>query len=59
MKEVEENARNFYNRYGFPQCIGAVDGTRIKIKRRVDNPTDYINRKSNFALNCQGTVGYN
>ena len=58
-QEVEEHARNFYNRYGFPQCIGAIDGTHIKIKRPVDNPTDYVNRKGNFTLNCQGTVGYN
>ena len=58
-EEVEEHARNFYNRYGFPQCIGAIDGTHIKIKRLVDNPTDYVNRKGNFTLNCQGTVGYN
>ena len=56
-EEVEEQARNFYN--GFPQCIGVVDGTHIKIKRPVDNPTDYVNRKGNFTLKCQGTVGYN
>ena len=58
-EEVEEHARNFYNRYGFSQCIGAIDGTHIKIKRPVDNPTDYVNRKGNFTLNCQGIVGYN
>ena len=58
-KEVEEHAQNFYNRYVFPQCIGAVDDTHIKIKRPIDNPTDYVNKKSNFTLNCQGTVGYN
>ena len=57
--EVEKHARNFYHRYGFPQCIGAVDGTHIRIKRPVDNPTDYVNRKGNFTLNCQGTVEYN
>ena len=58
-EEVEEHARNFYNRYDFPQCIGAVDGTHIKIKRLVDNPTNYVNRKGYFTLNCQGTVGCN
>ena len=31
----------------------------IKIKRPVDSPTDYVNRKRNFTLNCWGTVGYN
>ena len=29
-EEVEEHARNVCNRYGFRQCIGAVDGTHIK-----------------------------
>ena len=58
-EEVEEHVRNFYNRYGFPQCVGAVDGTHIKIKRPVDNPTDYVNRKGDFTLNCQETVGCN
>ena len=58
-EEFEEHVRNFYNRYGFPQCIGAVDGTHIKIKRPVDSPTDYVNRKGNFTFNCQVTVGYN
>ena len=58
-EEVEERARNFYYRYGFPQCIGAADGAHIKIKRPVDNPTDYVNRKGDFTLNCQETVGCN
>ena len=58
-EEVEEHAQKLYNRHGFPQCIGAVDGTHKKIKRPVDNPTDFVNKKGNFALNCQGTVGYN
>ena len=49
-EEFEERARNIYYRYGFPQCIGAADGAHIKIKRPVDNPTDYVNRKGNFTL---------
>ena len=57
-EEVEEHARNFYNRCGSPRSIGAVDGTHKKIKRPVDNPTDYVNRKGNFTLNFQGTFGY-
>ena len=58
-EHVEEHVRAFYSRYGFPQCFAAVDGMHIKIKRPVDNPTDYVDRKGNFTLNCQGTVGYN
>ena len=48
-EEVEEHAQIFYNRYGFPQRIGAANGTYIKIKRSVDNATDYVNRKGNFT----------
>ena len=58
-EEVEEHARKFYRKYGLLQGISAVDGTLIKIKMLVDNPTDYVDRKGNFTLNCQGTVGYN
>ena len=57
-EEVEEHAQNF-TIYGFPQCVGAVDSAHRKIKMPVDNPTDYVNRKGNFTLNCQGTVEYN
>ena len=32
-EEVEQHSRDFYKRYGLPQCIGAVDGAHIKIKR--------------------------
>ena len=57
-EEVKDHAAKFYQKYGFPQCIGAVDGTHIQIKRPKENSTDFINRKSNFTLNCQGTVGH-
>ena len=49
-EEFEERARNVYYRYGFPQYIGAADGAHIKIKRPVDSPTDYVDRKGNFTL---------
>ena len=44
-KDVNELIRNFYNFHGFPQCVGAIDGTHIPIKEPKENASDYIHRK--------------
>ena len=32
-EEVNESCSLFFEKHGFPQCLGAVDGTHIVIKR--------------------------
>lgn len=56
--EVEGLASEFYSKHGFPQCIGAIDGTRVGIKRPSSNANDSTNRKGHFTLNCQATCDH-
>ena len=47
--EVQEKTKHFFERFQFPQCLGAVDA--IDIKQPSHNATDYVNRKSRFSIN--------
>ena len=40
-----EDIEGFKSNHGFPQCVGAVDGTHIPIISPKDCPADYYNRK--------------
>ena len=49
--EVETLTENFLNAYGFPQCLGAIDGTHIRIKQPRENYTDSTNEKGFPSIN--------
>ena len=57
-QDVEQYVSNFYFRHGFPQCIGAIDGTHINIKQPKENSSDYINRKGRYSVNVQAICNY-
>jgi hypothetical protein len=57
-EEVQEAVNMFYEKHGFPQCIGAIDGTHIFIKQPHENPTDYVNRKNRHSVNVQAVCDF-
>ena len=57
--QVEYLVSQFYSKYGFPQVLGAVDGTHIDIKQPSQNYTDYINRKGRYSINVQALCDHN
>ena len=41
---------------GFPNVVGAIDGSHIAIKAPHVHHEDYFNRKQNYSINLQGVV---
>ena len=58
-REVQQLVSQFYVCHGFPQCMGAIDGTHIPIKEPIENASDYTNRKGYTSVNVQATCDYN
>lgn len=56
--EKEQPSNFFLQRKGFPNIIGAIDGSHIRIDKPVEDPDSYINRKQYFSIHMQGTVNH-
>jgi len=51
--EAQIIMRKFEEASGFPNIIGAIDGTHIRIEAPKKNPVDYINRKGYHSIQLQ------
>ena len=51
INEVNEMVSKFYLAHGFPQCLGAADGSHVNIKKPKTNANDYMNRKGHYSFN--------
>ena len=48
----------FENRWGFPQTIGAIDGSHIPIMKPQESASDYYNRKGYYSVIMQAVVDF-
>ena len=56
--EVENLTQKFLEHHGFPQCMGAIDGTHIPLCQPSQNYADDINRKGFTSINVQALSDY-
>ena len=48
----------FQSKWGFPQCVGAIDGSHIPIIAPKENPVDYFNRNRYHSVILQALVDH-
>ena len=56
--DVRDLVDNFQSVHGFPQCLGAIDGTHIEIKQPKMNYYEFINREGYTSINVQALCDY-
>jgi|SRR6218665_298546 len=52
-EEADVTKTKFYQMGGFPNVIGCVDGTHVRILAPTENEHEYVNRKSFHSINVQ------
>lgn len=58
INEANEMVSKFYLSHGFPQCLRAVDGSHVNIKKPMTNTNDYMHRKGHYSCNVQAAGDY-
>jgi hypothetical protein len=51
---IREIVYGFEHKWGFPQTVGANDGTHIPIIRPLESASDYYNRKGYYSISSSG-----
>ncbi|CAF0853809.1 unnamed protein product [Rotaria sordida] len=55
-QQVKQTTDAFLNKYGYPMCIGSIDGTHISIEPPIGEETDYFNYKKFHSIILLGVV---
>ena len=56
---LQDVIEGFSERFGVPQCAGAIDGSHIPVTPPALDPTDYYNRKGWYSMILQAVVDHN
>jgi len=51
--EADYHKACFFKKAGFPNVIGCIDGTHVRIQAPVINEHEYVNRKNQHSINVQ------
>ncbi|XP_055041197.1 uncharacterized protein [Misgurnus anguillicaudatus] len=57
--EFRQIIQGYRDKWRFPQVVGAIDGSHIKITAPHENSADYYNRKGDYSIILQGVVDHN
>ena len=57
-EKFREIVNGFQSRWGFPQTVGAINGTHIPILRPQESASDYYNRKGYYSMLMQAVVDF-
>ena len=55
--EWKSIANEFFNKWNYPCCIGALDGKHISIKQPENSGSQYFNYKHFFSIVLMALVG--
>lgn len=49
-QQIKETCDAFFDKYSYPMCVGAIDGTHINVEPPIGQETDYFNYKKFHSI---------
>jgi len=50
VNSMQSTARDYWNKWNFPNCVGAIDGKYVKVKCPPNSGSDFFNYKGYFSV---------